>query len=203
MDTNIKLIHSRLDAPEAAPLVTELGHEYATRYGEYHDVDSPPDTPYEIDMYPPLVFEPPYGDFLLLMRDEQAIAGGAFMYFDDFTAEIKRVWTARKHRRQGHSRTIMAALEDSMIERGYRNAILSTGPRQPEAHGLYLDMGYTPLFDVSADLEEIGDLYFEKELAPHNTGPVITGEQDKNTARQQRRVHAETARYKTPPPYRL
>ncbi|MBI0383949.1 GNAT family N-acetyltransferase, partial [Streptomyces albiflaviniger] len=55
-------------------------------------------------------------------------------------------------------------LERSAAERGYRRIHLTTGPRQPEARGLYLATGYTPLFDVSADPETIGPLPFEKGL---------------------------------------
>lgn len=40
----------------------------------------------------------------------------------------------------------------------------SDGPRPPEARGLHLATGYTPLFDTEADPETIGPLPFEKHL---------------------------------------
>ena len=45
---------------------------------------------------------------------------------------------------------------------GYPRLYLTTGPRQPEAVGLYLRAGYTPLFDPAA--EATGPLPFEKWL---------------------------------------
>ena len=53
--------------------------------------------------------------------------------------------------------------------RGYRRIYLTTGPRQPEAKNLYLATGYTPLFDLDADPEEIKQLAFSKDLASIET----------------------------------
>ncbi len=47
---------------------------------------------------------------------------------------------------------------------GYTRFYLTTGPRRPEAEGLYLAAGHTPLFDVPADPTTIGPLPFEKQL---------------------------------------
>nr|WP_291475345.1 GNAT family N-acetyltransferase [Corynebacterium sp.] len=49
----------------------------------------------------------------MVRRDGQTVAGGGFLYLDEETAEIKRVWTFPDHRRQGLSRTVMTALEDT------------------------------------------------------------------------------------------
>ena len=58
----------------------------------------------------------------------------------------------------------MAELEAAALGLGYTRIHLTTGPRQPEAAGLYLEAGYTPRFDVAADPETIGPLAFGKEL---------------------------------------
>jgi hypothetical protein len=42
---------------------------------------------------------------------------------------------------------------------------LTTGFRQPEAVGLYLNNGYTALFDINADPDTYRKLPFEKSLA--------------------------------------
>ncbi|MGW6003642.1 GNAT family N-acetyltransferase [Oerskovia enterophila] len=83
------------------------------------------------------------------------------------TAELKRIWTHSAHRRRGLARQVLVELEDRAAERGYARIYLTTGPRQPEAAGLYLSAGYTPLFDVSRDPEDVGPLAFEKWLCPH------------------------------------
>lgn len=203
MTTRDKFIRSRLDADEARPLVEELSHDYETRYADYEGFDVPEDAPSEIDTYPPVLFTPPYGDLFLLRRGGETIAGGAFMYLDDETAEIKRVWTSSRHRRQGLSRRIMAQLEESIALRGYRFVYLTTGPRQPEAKNLYLRLGYTPLFDLAADPESIGELAFEKELAPGNRGVRLRGWRRRVLGRRQRRVLAASYQWKPRPTVRL
>ncbi|KAA8719593.1 GNAT family N-acetyltransferase [Corynebacterium flavescens] len=140
---------------------------------------------------------------LLVRRGFETVAGGAFMYLDDETAEIKRVWTSSNHRRQGLSRTIMAALEEEIAARGYRRIYLTTGPRQPEARNLYLALGYTPLFDVDGDFEAIGKLAFEKEIVPQNPGVEVRGLRNRVLAWRQRRIIKKSFRWREYPEVRL
>jgi GNAT superfamily N-acetyltransferase len=71
------------------------------------------------------------------------VTGGAFRRFDAETAELKRIWTDRAHRRRGYARALLAALEAETATRGYRRLYLITGNRQPEAEALYDATGYT------------------------------------------------------------
>ncbi|GJD65316.1 GNAT family N-acetyltransferase [Methylobacterium frigidaeris] len=144
----------------AKPLVDQLTWEYVTRYGSYFG--DPPGA--EMTRYPAELFAAPDGHFLLLLRDGVAIAGGAFKRFDAKTAELKRVWTDTALRRQGLARRVVAELEAQAVRQGYERAYLTTGFRQPEAKGLYLGLGYTPLFDLEVDPETYGILPFEKAL---------------------------------------
>jgi GNAT superfamily N-acetyltransferase len=140
--------------PLARPLLDELAYEYTTRYGSAHD----------LSRYPAAEFAPPHGAFLLLLEQGRPVAGGAYRRYDDTTAELKRIWTHSAHRRRGLARRVLTVLEREAAARGYSRIHLTTGPRQPEAKGLYLASGYRPLFDVSADPESIGPLPFEKFL---------------------------------------
>lgn len=150
------------DDPRAAPLVDELSREYDERYGLNDGIPSS----FELRRYPAENFLPEHGGlFLLVVRDGVTIAGGAYKRVDATTAEIKRVWTASTHRRQGLARVVMAELEADALSRGYRSVELTTGARQPEALALYLGLGYTPRFSLDADLEQIGYLAFDKSLA--------------------------------------
>ncbi|MFH9725008.1 GNAT family N-acetyltransferase [Streptomyces sp. NPDC017254] len=142
------------DDPLARPLLDELAHEYTTRYGSAHD----------LSRYPAAEFAPPHGAFLLLLEQGRPVAGGAYRRYDAHTAELKRIWTHSAHRRRGLARRVLTVLEREAATRGYSRVYLTTGPRQPEAKGLYLASGYRPLFDVSADPESIGPLPFEKFL---------------------------------------
>jgi len=142
--------------PLTGPMMAELTHEYVTRYGEgaYQ----------EMTRYPTELFRPPDGILLLLLENGDAVAGGAVKRYDERTAELKRIWTDSAHRRRGLGRRVVAELEREAVALGYRRLYLTTGPRQPEAKGLYLALGYTALFDVSADPLTIGPLPFEKVL---------------------------------------
>ncbi|RKT57379.1 GNAT family N-acetyltransferase [Saccharothrix australiensis] len=144
------------DDPATAPLKAELTHEYVSRYGD--------GAREELTRYDAALFAPPDGTLLLLLVDGRAVAGGAFKRRDAHTAELKRIWTRSGHRRQGLGRRVVAELERAAVELGYRRIYLTTGPKQPEAKGLYLATGYTPLFDVTADPLTIGLLAFEKHL---------------------------------------
>ncbi|MGW5284913.1 GNAT family N-acetyltransferase [Streptomyces collinus] len=165
---DFEIVHVPVSDPRVGPLLRELGHEYSTRYGK--------DAHGEIARYPDEEFTPPHGGLLLLLLEHgEPVAGGAFRRHDADTAELKRIWTHSAHRRRGLARRVVAELEHEAGARGYRRIYLTTGPRQPEARGLYLATGYTPLFDTEADPETIGPLPFEKHL-PARTRAARTGE---------------------------
>ncbi|KAF1024056.1 MAG: hypothetical protein GAK30_00075 [Paracidovorax wautersii] len=203
------LVHSSPDDERARPLLQSLDLEYEKRYGDLRAKD---DGPPEINRYPVQAFVPPLGDFLLLIRDGKTVAGGAYMSHDDDTVEIKRGWTDATLRRQGLSRIIMAALEDSAVRQGYSRAYLSTGFRQPEAVALYLSLGYRPLFDTSVDPALVRSLPFEK-LIGKRAGQVsdtplrpTSASLEAATAlvgrvkdEQERKILARVARYRPTP----
>lgn len=148
--------------PLARPLIDELTFEYDSRYGSFYDAEG---ATKEMNRYTPDVFAPPHGNFVLLLRNGEAIAGGAFMrHADHGTTEVKRVWTHSGYRRQGLAKRVLVELEEQALRQGYARIYLTTGFRQPEAVGLYLTNGYTALFDTSADPETIRKLPFEKHL---------------------------------------
>jgi GNAT superfamily N-acetyltransferase len=156
-------LYTRSDDPRARPLVVFARELVDERYGLNDGIPSSA----ELSRYPPELFSPALGGaFLLVERDGEIVAGGAFKRVDDATVEVKRVWTSSAHRRQGLARTVMTELEREAAARGYRTVELTTGARQPEAVALYLSLGYAPLFDLDGDLEAVGYLAFTKALAP-------------------------------------
>ncbi|CAM5494744.1 hypothetical protein STENM223S_06211 [Streptomyces tendae] len=169
-DTDVAVLHVRVSDPRVRPLLRELGHEYSMRYGK--------DAHAEISRYPDEEFTEPCGGLLLLLIERgEPVAGGAFRRYDAATAELKRIWTHSAQRRRGLARRVIAELENEAVARGYRRIFLTTGPRQPEARGLYLATGYTPLFDTEADPETVGPLPFEKHL-PTGARTARTGKAD-------------------------
>jgi GNAT superfamily N-acetyltransferase len=148
--------------PRAKLLIEDLTYEYDSRYGDFFDKDG---AVVEMNRYPPEAFAPPHGNFILVIRDGETIAGGAFKRYDERTAEFKRIWTRRDLRRQGLARRLLVELEAQAQRQGYERIYLTTGFRQPEAKDLYLTNGYSALFDVNGDLELVRHLAFEKLLA--------------------------------------
>ncbi|MCQ4118086.1 GNAT family N-acetyltransferase [Rhodococcus tibetensis] len=146
--------------PLAAPLLAELAFEYSSRYGRTRD-----EMYQDLVTYPSEEFGAPDGALLILVEGENPVAGGAFRRYDEVTAELKRIWTSAEHRRRGLGRTVLRELEHEIARRGYSRIFLTTGPRQPEAVGLYLASDYTPLFDPTRRPEDIGVHAFEKSIA--------------------------------------
>ena len=165
------IIQSSLLDPAAQPLIDGLVQEYDSRYGH---LDHAGGARTEILRYPREAFSEPLGGFLLLRRHGETIAGGAYMSHDDETVELKRIWTASHLRRQGLARRIVLALEESAGDLGYTRAYLSTGFRQPEATALYISLGYRPLFDISADVQQYRSLPFEKHIGAKAGQPIST-----------------------------
>ncbi len=84
---------------------------------------------------------PPQGLFIVLEREGEIIATGAYKPKDRHTAEIKRIWTHRRLRQQGLAAKMVQELERRAVLAGYSHIYLTTGFRQPEAVKLYLSQG--------------------------------------------------------------
>ena len=152
----------RQDDELAAPLIAELAVEYATRYGGTEEAVLG-----WLRGHPPDEFAPPGGGMLIGLIDGRPVTGGAFRRFGVVeggqTAELKRIWTDRRHRRRGYGRILLAELESRIAGLDYRRIYLTTGDRQPEAEALYAAAGYTRLGEPRAG----GEMYamaFEKRL---------------------------------------
>lgn len=153
-------------APELEPIIIGLFGEYAARYGDYFSKDA------EVELTE--WYLPPQGLFIVLERDGEIIATGAYKPFDDNTAELKRIWTRSDLRRQGLAWKVVSELERRARLAGYSQVYLTTGFRQPEAVRLYLSHGYQPHFDLTRDPEEYslppydGRLRFTKSLVENH-----------------------------------
>lgn len=146
--------------PLAEPLLTELAVEYATRYGGTTEGVAT-----WLRGYPAEEFEAPDGGMLIGLVGDEPVTGGAFRRFDAETAELKRIWTHGSHRRRGHARVLLSALEAEIAARGYRRVYLTTGNRQPEAEALYLATGYERLAEPLPAEGEVYPMAFAKDLA--------------------------------------
>ena len=94
---------------------------------------------------------------------------GALRRLDDDAAEVKRMYVVPEARGRGVSKALLAGLEDAARECGWGTLRLETGPRQPEAIGLYERAGYRPIaafgaYVGTADLDD--SLFYERVLDP-------------------------------------
>jgi GNAT superfamily N-acetyltransferase len=106
---------------------------------------------------------------VLLARDEEgaALGCGALRHLGEDVAELKRMYVVPEARGRGVSKAVLAGLEAAAVSRGWTTLRLETGPRQPEAVGLYERAGYRPIAAFGAyvgapDAED--SLFYERVL---------------------------------------
>lgn len=159
----LRFVHVGQDDPLAAPLLDDLGREYATRYGGKTDAVRK-----WLKEYPAAEFADPGGALVVGLVDGQPVTGGAFRDFGDVdgtkTAELKRIWTDAGYRRRGYAKVLLDHLETEIAARGYRAVYLTTGDRQPEAERLYESTGYTRLDGPLPAEGEVYPVAFRKDL---------------------------------------
>ena len=114
---------------------------------------------------------PPSADdvaVVLVARDDDGrpIGCGALRALEPGAAEVKRMYVVPAARGRGVSRLVLAGLEAEALARGWTTLRLETGPRQPEAIGLYTAAGYAPVGAFGHYLGEdaAGSLFFAREL---------------------------------------
>ena len=115
---------------------------------------------------------PPSGSdvsVVLLVRDDDgtALGCGALRALDDGVAEVKRMYVVPEARGSGVSKVVLRGLEDAARARGWTTLRLETGPRQPEAVGLYTGAGYRPIGPFGGyahDPAAHDSLFFERAL---------------------------------------
>ncbi|MGH8867560.1 MAG: GNAT family N-acetyltransferase [Actinomycetes bacterium] len=146
------------DSDAAAQLVELVQQEYVVRYG------GPDGTPVD-----PAEFAAPGGAFLvgyhLADGVERPIACGGVRRYEPAVGELKRMFVDPAHRRQGLSRVLLAALEDTARSLGYAELCLETGDRQPEAMALYASSGYRRVAPYGYYRCAPGSACFAKDLA--------------------------------------
>lgn len=158
------------EAPELQPILTGLFGEYEARYGDFFRNSK------EVEQTE--WYLAPHGLFIVLERDGEIIAMGAFKPYDAHTAELKRIWTRSDLRRQGLALLILQELERRAQRAGYQRIFLTTGFRQPEAVRLYIGHGYQPQFELRDDMEIYGQpphdgrLRFLKVIDVHSKEPA-------------------------------
>jgi GNAT superfamily N-acetyltransferase len=81
-------------------------------------------------------------DVVVIYKNCEPVACGAFKEFEGNSVEMKRVFVKKENRRQGLSKLVMGKLEETAKSKGYECAVLETGQKQYEAISLYKNLGY-------------------------------------------------------------
>ncbi|MCV7031215.1 GNAT family N-acetyltransferase [Mycobacterium sherrisii] len=158
--SSLEFVPATLEDALAQPLLTELAQEYAQRYER-----PAPEVLAWLKDNPADEFSPPDGGMLIGLLDGRPVTGGGFRRLDAETAELKRIWTDREHRRRGYAMALLTELEAEIATRGYKKIYLMTGDRQPEAEELYAATGYTRLDAPRQSDAPVFPIAFEKRLA--------------------------------------
>ena len=82
------------------------------------------------------------GGVVLAYLGNEAVGCGAFKRYEDGVAEIKRMFVRPEARGKRIAAAVLKELEKWAAESGFRECILETGFKQPEAIALYKRLGY-------------------------------------------------------------
>lgn len=104
---------------------------------------------------------------VLAYENGTAIACGAMKPLDDRTVEMKRMYVRQDYRRRGMAARVLSELEEWAAELGYRQAVLETGIRQPEAIALYRREGYARIENYGQYAGVENSVCFAKQLGSH------------------------------------
>ena len=111
-------------------LVKLLDAELAIRDGEEHGFYAQFNKPVGL------------GGVVLAYLGNEAVGCGAFKRYEDGVAEIKRMFVRPEARGKRIAAAVLKELEKWAAESGFRECILETGFKQPEAIALYKRQGY-------------------------------------------------------------
>jgi GNAT superfamily N-acetyltransferase len=82
---------------------------------------------------------------IVVYEEGKAVACGAFKYYEDSCVEIKRMFTLPDYRGKAIGLKLLTELENWAAELNYKQCVLETGVKQPEAIRLYTKAGYTQI----------------------------------------------------------
>lgn len=99
------------------------------------------------------------------VENDEVIAMGAVKLFNGY-GEIKRLYVPHHHRGKGLAKKIMTALESYLKEQSIFQAKLETGIHQPEAIGLYKNLGYEDCDPFGEYQPDPLSRFMSKQLCP-------------------------------------
>ena len=102
--------------------------------------------------------------FAVARNTASKAVGCAALCLNDSYAELKRMYVAPEYRGQGIGTQLMAFLETSAFQKGYRQLMLETGYLQTAALNLYQRCGYIRRTPFGNYIEDPNSVFMEKRL---------------------------------------
>jgi GNAT superfamily N-acetyltransferase len=108
---------------------------------------------------------PPGGTYVVAYDAQVPVACGALRPIDAGTVEVRRMYVLPAVRRTGVARKILAALEASAAQMGYKIMRLETGNRQLQAMALYDALGFERIAPFGEYTNDPTSVCCEKHIA--------------------------------------
>ena len=140
---------------DAMALLREASSEARALYPELFDGSDAPAT------NDPL---PQRGAYVVAHVDGRALACGALRPRDDTTAELRRMYVLRAHRREGLASAVLAHLIGEARRLGYSRLVLETGYRQLAAMRLYEAHGFHRILPFGEYVGDPTSVCYERKL---------------------------------------
>ncbi len=101
---------------------------------------------------------------IVAYSDLKPVGCGALKEFDCYTMEVKRMYVMPQYRKKGMASQLLKELEQWATELRYKNCVLETGKRQPEAIALYTKNAYVTVPNYGPYKGVENSICFRKKL---------------------------------------
>ena len=107
--------------------------------------------------------------YLIAFLDSKPVGCGALRKLDDTTAEVRRMYVLRRHRRIGIARATLVRLEEEACRLGYETLLVETGNRQRPAMSFYESHGFTSIPPFGPYVNDPISVCYSKRVAGHGS----------------------------------
>ena len=115
-------------------------------------------------------------DAVLIYHNKVPVACGSFKYFDDETAEIKRVFVRKEVRGRDLSKLLMREIEKKAESKGFVRLVLETGEPLKVSLSLYKKIGFKTIENYGPYKNMKESICMEKIIGKSNGRPSLKEE---------------------------
>jgi putative acetyltransferase len=155
VDETLVIVEVDPRGADATLLLREAALEARALYPELFAAAAPMPT------NPPRHERAPY---LVACLDGEPVGCGALQPIDEHTAEVRRMYVLRGHRRSGIARALLAELERRAAPLDYTVLRLETGYRQAAAMALYESFGFRRIPPFGQHIGDPTSVCYEKQV---------------------------------------